>query len=126
MGVGTSLKVLANDRVWRLAGSQAAGRAVARAAVDPADENTSTLAAMLLVRGGDRAVPLLEDLVAARHADPIIIDVLASIATPRATAVLDRLTRHDDPDVATAARTALHRLQPPNDRQGEDDDGGTP
>lgn len=124
MGVGTSLKVLANDRVWRLAGSEAAGRAVARAAVDPADEDISTLAAMLLVRGGDRAVPLLEDLVAAGHADPIIVDVLASIATPRATAVLDRLAGHDDPDVATAARTARKRLRPPNDRRdGEHDDG---
>lgn len=126
MGVGTSLKVLVSDRVWRLVGSEVAGRAVASAALDSAREDTSTLAAMLLVRGGDRAVPLLEDVVAAGHTDPIIIDVLASIATPRATVALDCLTKHQDHDLATAARTALQRVEPPDDHPSGDHDDSSP
>lgn len=115
MSVGSSLRVLASDRVWRLAGSDAAGRAVATAAVDTTDEDTSTLAAMLLVRGGDKAVPLLEDVVAGGRTTPIVVDVLASIATPRATALLSRLAEHEDHEVATAARAALDRQRPPDD-----------
>lgn len=123
MGVAASLRVLASDRVWRLAGSDAAGRALVGAAVDGADEDSSTLAAMLLARGGDRAVPLLEDIVAAGHTDPIVVDVLASIATPRAASMLDHLTGHEDDRIATAARTALCRIQPPDDHLSGDHGG---
>ena len=115
MSLGASLRVLASDRAWRLLGSDAAGRAVAGTAVESADEDASTLAAMLLVRGGDRAVPLLAELVAEGRADPIVVDVLASIGTPGAMALLGRLVDHDDPDVAAAAHSALARAQPPEE-----------
>ena len=115
MSLGTSLRVLASDRVWRLLGSDAAGRAVASTAVESPDEDASTLAAMLLVRGGDRAVPLLAEMVADGQAEPVMVDVLASIGTPGAMALLGRLVDHDDPDVAAAARSALGRARPPED-----------
>jgi hypothetical protein len=102
--------MLLTGSTWRLTGARGAGRSlVAVAADDGADEADHAIASMLLVRGGDRAVGLIEEAVATGQVSLGLVDVLASIDTERAAEVLNRLA--SDPavpaDVATAARRAL-------------------
>lgn len=110
MSVLGSARLLATGSAWRLTGARGAGRSlIAVAADDEADEADRMIASMLLTRGGDRAVILVEEAVATGQASLGLVDVLASIDTERAVQVLNRLAT--DPavpnEVAVAARTAL-------------------
>jgi len=110
MSVVGSARMLLRGSAWRLTGARGAGRSlVAVAADDDADEADRMIASMLLTRGGDRAVGLIEEEVTTGQASLGLVDVLASIDSDRATEVLQRLAA--DPtvptDVAVAARRAL-------------------
>jgi hypothetical protein len=68
------------------------------------------MAGMLLVRAGARAAPLLREALAARHALPMVVTILADIGDQASRPVLSALTRDPDVAVAGAAREALRVL----------------
>lgn len=103
------LPLLARSAAWRLTGSETAGRAVVRALAS-ADPTTRTMAGMLLARAGRRAGPLLREALAARHALPMVLPILADIGDQESRPALSALTRDPDAAVATAAREGLRVL----------------
>jgi acetylglutamate kinase len=116
VGAAGSARLLALGAAWQLVGVPAAGRALVRAAAaDREDERT--LAGVLLVKGGDRSVPMLAAALRAGSASVGLIEVLASIGSNRARAALAVAAETAAPAVAAAAADALRTL---NDIPGSD------
>lgn len=109
MGAAASAKLLAAGAAWRTFGAPSAGRSLVRALVS-GTEDEQMLAGMLLVKAGDRSVPLLTQAISTGAASPQVVDVLASIGTEPARAALERATRAPAADVAAAAGKALRTL----------------
>jgi hypothetical protein len=61
---------------------------------------------MLLVKGGDRSVPVVTEALLTGRAGAELVDVLASINTADARAALVRIAQAPTPDVAPQARDA--------------------
>jgi hypothetical protein len=105
--------LLAVGAVWLLTGATAAGRALTRAITD-GGEDERTLAGMLLVRAGDRSVPVVAEAILSGRGSTALIDVLASIGSEAARDALVRVSRAAapavDPAVAAAAAEALRTL----------------
>jgi hypothetical protein len=105
--------LLAVGAVWLLTGAAAAGRALTRAITD-GGEDERTLAGMLLVRAGDRSVPVVTEAILSGRGSTALIDVLASIGSQAARDALVRVSRAAapavDPVVAAAAAQALRTL----------------
>jgi hypothetical protein len=123
VAVTAAAKVIGAATAWRLAGNAAAGRALLTA-VTRGEETEQTLAAMMLVRAGDRSVPLVTDALLAGSADPTLVDVLASIGTDRARAALRTVSEAREPTVAApskAAATEALRTLDEIGRQGDPD-----
>jgi|GEM_PF-1607496 len=109
MGLAASATVLAAGAAWRLVGLGAAGRALV-ANVSTGGETERTLAGMLLVRAGDRSVPVVVDAINAGATTPDLVDVLASIGTESARIALEGVARLPGADIGAAARQALQTL----------------
>lgn len=113
MSAAASARVLAIGTTWRLTGLPAAGRALVTAAA-AAPTTEQALAGMLLVRAGDRSVPLVSEAIRTGRAPAGLVDVLASIDSDDARAALRRLSQAPPPHVpreaSDAAATALRTL----------------
>jgi hypothetical protein len=109
MGAAASARLLAVGTAWRLTGLDAAGRSLVTA-VEDGTEDEQALAGMLLVRAGDRSVPLITEAILAGSSSPALVEVLASIGTETARAALERATQARPPEVAVAAEQALRTL----------------
>jgi len=92
VGTAASARLLAVGATWRLTGVPAAGRALT-AAVSAGAETERTLAGMLLVRAGDRSVPVVAAAIRADGDVAALTDVLASIDSPAAREEVRRLRR---------------------------------
>jgi hypothetical protein len=103
--------VLVVGATWRLTGLPAAGRSLVASAAAGA-ETERTLAGMLLVRAGDRSVPVVSDGIRAGRDPAVLVDVLAGIGTDHARAALRRLSQAPDTTGASceAAAEALRTL----------------
>ena len=108
MGVASSARLLAAGSAWRVTGLDAAGRSLISAA-SHGDENDQTIAGIFLVKAGDRSVRLVGK---ALQVDPslTLVDVLASIGTNDARAVLEGAANGQPSEIADAARQALQTL----------------
>ena len=108
-----SARILVVGVIWLLTGAAAAGRALTRAITD-GGEDERTLAGMLLVRAGDRSVPVVTEAILSGRGSTALIDVLASIGSQAARDALVRVSRAAapavDPAVAAAAAEALRTL----------------
>ena len=113
MAAIASAWLLAVGAVWLLTGATAAGHALTRAITD-GGEDERTLAGMLLVRAGDRSVPVVTEAILSGRGSTALIDVLASIGSQAARDALVRVSRAAapavDPAVAAAAAEALRTL----------------
>jgi radical SAM superfamily enzyme with C-terminal helix-hairpin-helix motif len=109
MGAASSAMLLAAGCTWRLIGLHAAGRSLV-VAVDRGPESEQAIAGIMLVKAGDRSVPLISESVSSGSSSPELIDVLASIGTPSARSALRNATRSPQPEVAGAAENALRTL----------------
>jgi hypothetical protein len=78
--------VFAAYGTWRATGAKRAGAVVARALASP-DETNRTAAGMLLVKSGERALPLLRDNLERGVAVPLTLSVLADIGGAAADAL---------------------------------------
>jgi len=102
--------LLAQYAWWHATGFSGAGRRVVRA-LGGADESLRTIAAMLLVKAGPRAEPLLRDALRRRESLPLVLGVLGDIGGPDAERELAPFIDDADPGVARAARDALRVLR---------------
>jgi hypothetical protein len=109
VGTASSAKVLATGSAWRLTGRAAAGRRLV-AAVNHGGENEQMLAAVLLTKAGDRAVPLIREGLAEDAPSPTLVDILGSIGTDTARVELQRVASSGSRVLAQAARQALLTL----------------
>lgn len=87
-------------------------------AVNHGGEDEQTIAAVVLTKGGDRAVPLIREGLAADAPSPTLVDILASIGTKAARSQLQTTVLSGTPDLAEAARQALVTLDEIDHHQG--------
>jgi hypothetical protein len=104
---GEAASVFAAYGAWRATGSARAG-AVLSAALGSGDETHRTAAGMLLVRGGEKALPLLQANLQRGTAVPMTLRLLGDIGGPRALELIEPYTRNADPSILRAASDALH------------------
>lgn len=105
MSVTTSAKLLVAGTAWRLTGVAATGRPLVTA-VTTGGETDRMLGGMLLVRAGDRSVPLVTEAIMAGRPPGVLVDVLVGIGTDDARAALVRVADAAAPVVAAEARGA--------------------
>lgn len=103
MGAASSARVLAAGATWRWTGLPAAGGVLVNAACT-GDESERTIAAMQLVRAGDRSVPVVTEAALTTPEPEGLVDVLASINTERSRTALTRVA--EAPAVAEPTRRA--------------------
>ena len=123
MSTATSARILAVGVTWRLTGLATAGD-VLLTAVTTGSETDRTLAAMLLVKAGNRSVPVVTDAVLTGKGAADLVDVLASINTADARAALETVVQAPPSVVAAQAKDAAAKALRTLDqirRQDEDD-----
>jgi ABC-type uncharacterized transport system substrate-binding protein len=103
VGVTASARLLAAGATWRLTGNRAAGGALLTG-VSAGGETERTIAAMQLVKAGNRSVPPVSDAILTGRAPAELVDVLASINTPAARAALNQVA--ETPTVPQPTRAA--------------------
>jgi hypothetical protein len=103
--LGESAKLFVAGAAWK-AGSQAAGRLLV-GGLASTDENNRLIAGMLLVRGGRRAIPLLEQELEHPRNLPMLLHVMGDVAPDAFKDILERFAADSDPQVSRAARDAL-------------------
>ena len=116
MGSASSAKLLAAGSAWRLTGLGSAGRTLV-AAVARGEEDEQTIAGIMLVKAGDRSVPLINEAISAGTNSPELVDVLASIGTDTARSALEHAARAPATEVAASAERALRTLDEIRRRQ---------
>lgn len=110
MNVVKMIPLLITATVWRATGLRFAGRALVRS-LQTEDEEARTVAGMMLVKGGKKAEPLLEEALEKRENVPILLTVLASLGDPAVEPQLRRFMADEDPRISKAARDALELVQ---------------
>jgi hypothetical protein len=123
VAAAASAKLLAMGAAWRLTGVSAAGDALV-AAVTTGGETERTLAGMLLVKAGDRSVPVVTDAIMAGPERAELVDVLLSIGTDDARAALLRVSQAPPPAVPPATRDAAAEALRTLDEIRRQDGGG--
>ena len=92
--------------IWRMLGIRSIGRILVRA-LGTKDEQVRMIAGMMLVKGGKKSEPLLQEALARRENVPVVLTVLASIGDPAVEPQLRRFAYDNDPQISKAARDAL-------------------
>lgn len=110
MNVTAAVRLYGSNALWHATGARRAGRALVDALGSP-DEELQMLAGMFLVRGADKAEPLLEEALAGRKHLPEVITILADIGNPKYESEFRSLIDDPDPAVAHAAWDALRVLE---------------
>lgn len=109
MGLGAYVKLLAAGAACRLTGAQRPCRVLADAVAN-GPESEAGAAAILLVKAGDHGVEAVADAIERGAGDADLVDVLASIRTPRARTYLEALSAGAQGEITAAARSALTTL----------------
>jgi hypothetical protein len=120
MGPLTFVRLYALKSLWTATGCRSAGRALVKA-LGSTDEGERTVAGMLLVQGGKRAVPLVAEAIRRREHLPIVLLIAGDIGASSLESDLRRLTTDPDPDIARAAHDALEILAHSGKRPAPDD-----
>ena len=111
MGTATSAALLAVGATWRLTGVPAAGRALVTAATT-GDKNGQVLAKMMLVKAGNRSVPIVTGTLLADPAATDLVEVLAGIGTDEARDALHKLSHAaEHREAATEALRTLDEIR---------------
>jgi hypothetical protein len=121
VGTAASVGLLAAGAAWRLTGAAAAGHVLVATATT-GNGTEQVLAKMLLVKAGNKSVPIVTRTLLADPAAAGLVDVLASIGTEEAREALVKLV-HTSSTVVTphnrdAAAQALRTLDEIRRRDG--------
>lgn len=103
-------KAAASATTWRFTGLNVAGRALIHALASN-DENVRVIAGMALVKGGNRALPLLRDALDSQSVLAMVITIIGDIGDPSALKDLEPYLNDGDLQVQKAARTACELLR---------------
>jgi HEAT repeat protein len=109
---GESAAVFAAYGVWRATGSARAGRVLADALAS-SDETNRTAAGVLLVRAGEKSLPLLRTNLQRGAAVPLSLRILGDIGGGAAAREIEPYAQSKDPAIARAAADALSSITPP-------------
>ncbi len=96
-------RLLTAGAAWRIAGARPAGRALV-AALARDDETERTVAGIMLVRAGDRSVPLVAEALLEGGSPDDLVPVLSSIGTDAARSALGTVAASTGPTVGEPAR----------------------
>jgi hypothetical protein len=107
MSTADTVATLAKGALWRVTGSNRLAASLINTAT-VGDEDSSTVAAIMLTKGGERAIGPVAAAIAGGNAR--LVGVLVSIGTDEARSALMRLTTSSDSDVAEAARRGVERI----------------
>ena len=110
MIVARALWLFASNLIWRVTSARIAGRVLVRA-LGSKNETLRTIAGMLLVRGGKRSEPLLQEALDKRENLPVALTIIGSIGDRKFEPEVRRLSEDPDPDVAKAATDALRIIE---------------
>jgi hypothetical protein len=109
MSIARSLGVLAAGGLFKL-GVESAGRSLVETVGTP-DEQSSTLAGMMLVQVGPRSAPLVIEALHRGQKTPALATILGDLGGPDAEAELIRLVQAGDGPLVEAARRSLSDLE---------------
>ena len=101
-------KVAASAATWRIIGLKSAGRTLIDALASP-DENVRTIAGMSLVKGGEKALPLLRDALSQRRALATVITIIGDIGGENAHKDIEPFLNDGDAQVQKATQS-VYRL----------------
>jgi hypothetical protein len=111
MRLGASLKVIGAGIAWRTLGSAGAGEALLEA-VSGDGEQERTLAAMSMVKAGERSIDLIEQARESGRITPTVVRLLADIGGSRSRALLAEIAAEPGPltEAAVASLDLLDRM----------------
>ena len=101
--------LFAANAIWQATGSQAAGRSLVNA-LAASDPNLRTIAGMLLVRGGEKAVPLIEEAIHRELNLPQVLVMAGDVGAKKLEPELQKYAAHPDPQISRAAHDGLRIL----------------
>lgn len=107
MGTLATVATLGMGLWWRARGGERPAQALIDTALGP-DEDAATMAALMLTRGGDRAVPPVHRAIADGHTD--LVPILLGIGTDLARASLTELSASENRGIAQVSSQARDRL----------------
>jgi hypothetical protein len=109
MSVLRAAGLFAANSVWRLSGAQSAGRVLMNA-LDAQDAGVRTIAGILLVRGGKKAVPLIQEAIQREINLPQTLVIAGDLGVKSLEPELKKFVNHPDPNIAKAATNGLRIL----------------
>ncbi len=107
--------LFAANAIWRATGSQAAGRSLVNA-LAASNPNVRTIAGMLLVRGGQKAVPFIEEAIHRELNLPQVLVMAGDVGAKELEPELQKYAAHPDPQVSRAAHDGLRILAAHNSK----------
>jgi hypothetical protein len=107
MGTAATAATLAKGVLWRLTGSEGLAASLIETALR-GDEDSATVAAMMLVKGGSLATKPVGEAIA--RGNTRLVGILVSIGSDEARNVLSGLAASPDAAVAEAARAGVERI----------------
>jgi hypothetical protein len=106
MSTATAMQMIFAGGCWRALGVKSAARTLLKG-LSSADTDTTTIAAMMLVKAGQRSVPVLLQQIESGATVPLAVSALASIDPKKHVPLFERLAQDSSNTVAQAARDAL-------------------
>ncbi len=103
-------RLLACNMAWRATGSQRAGSRLLQG-LSSEDESVRTIAAILLARGGDKAVALISVTIQERSSLRQSLVLAGTLGAQSLAPELEKFSNDPDPAVAAAAKEGLRRLE---------------
>lgn len=109
MSLPGTAKVFAAGAAWRLTGLDSAGRVLVDSVISGTEDEV-TLAGILLVRAGDRSVPLVTSALETGANAPELLDVLVSVGSDAARTALQNVAQAPTSQASGAAEKALQQF----------------
>ncbi len=109
MKLAEAAKLFSANYIWRATGALSAGR-VLIAGLESSDENNRLIAGMLLVRGGEKAIPLFRESLDKGAPSPLLLRVIGDSGAIEFRDDLARYAESPDPQLARAAADALRLM----------------
>ena len=112
MRLGASLRVIGAGIAWRAVGSAGAGETLLKA-VSGDGEQERTLAAMSMVKAGERSIGLIEKARRSGRLTPTGVRLLADIGGTRSRALLTEIAAEPGPlaEAAVGSLDLLDRME---------------
>ena len=107
MGTADTVATMAKGVLWRLTGSDGLAASLIETALR-SEEDSATVAAMMLVKGGRLATRPVSESIAKGNAR--LVSILVSIGSDEARRALAGLATSPDAAVAEAARAGVERI----------------